>query len=72
MMMKFTARIINKREDYWVSKEETARLPWVESRSDHLLQFVYASPEFKSSAVLSNNQLVASCQLWCLILLCYV
>ena len=34
--------------------------------------FVLGLPEFKSSATLVNIQLVASCQLGFLILLCYV
>ena len=36
-----------------------------------LAGFVLSRPEFKSSAMLVNSQLVASCQLGCLILLCY-
>ena len=41
-----------------------------ESRSGHLLD-LFCRPEFKSSASLVNSQLVASCQLGFLILLCF-
>ena len=55
---------VNKREDCWVPEEETARLSWVESRSDHFLDLFTVVPSSKkSSAVLANNQLIASCQL---------
>ena len=40
-----------------------------ESRSGDLLD-LFLRPEYKSSAMLVNSQLVALCQLWFLILLC--
>ena len=44
-----------------------------ESRSSHLLEVVLGRPKFKSSATLvKNNQLVASCQLRFLVLLCRI
>ena len=47
-------------------------LPMFESRSGHFLDLVLGRPEFKSSAALVNSQLVASCQLGFLILLCCI
>ena len=46
--------------------------PGFESRSGHLLEVVLGHPKFKSSATLVNNQLVASCQLRFLVLLCCI
>ena len=49
-------------------------VPWFESRSGHWLDFQLFSVvlEFTSSASLGNSQLVASCQLGFLILLCCI
>ena len=46
--------------------------PGFESRSGPLAGFVLGHPEFKYSATLVNSELVASCQLGFLVLLCYV
>ena len=46
--------------------------PGFEPRSDHQLDLFLSDPEFNSSATLVNSQLVASCQLGFLTLLCSV
>ena len=43
-----------------------------EFRSSHFLDIVLGCPEFKSSAILVNSQLVATYQLEFLILLCFI
>ena len=47
-------------------------LPMFESRSGHFLDLVLGRSEFKSSAALANSELVPSCQLGFLILLCCI
>ena len=46
--------------------------PRFESRSDHFAGFVLSRPEFKSSAMPGKSQLIASCQLSFLTLLCSI
>ena len=58
----------------WSEHRTRNTAPWFESRSGHWLDFQLFSVvlEFTSSATLGNSQLVASCQLGFLILLCCI
>ena len=46
--------------------------PRFESRSDHFAGFVLSRPEFKPSTTPGKSQLIASCQLFFLTLLCSI